>query len=280
MGSTVLHHSFPYRPFQGAEGRGTFSLASMFRLLRLSLFAFALLVGLTGVASAQAHEPPPEAMALFEQAREQYRLGQYEPAAENLERALVLDPSAPTLLFNLARVYELMSEFDRSISVYRRLLAVTPTEQTEERARTQSTIDRLEGAREHRVTPPPPTEEEERGPTFVRERGVADLTFWGILGAGAGVTVAAVVCGISAMVLFDQGSSFTLMYPGDEATRQSYFTDAANTGIATDVLGGIGAATILGAFLLFILRERTYESWDVTAHGGRIDLAFRFGDTL
>lgn len=220
-------------------------------------------------------------MELFEEAREQYRLGQYGPASENLERALVLDPSAPTLLFNLARVYELMGEFDRSIAVYRRLLAVTPAEQAAERERTQGTIDRLEGAREHQVTPPPPSaEEDERGPTFVRERGVADTTFWATLTAGAVVTAAAVACGIASLLLYDQGAAFTLQYPGDDLTRQSYFTDSQSTGIATDVLGGIGAATLVSAFLLFILRERTYESWDVSTHGGRIDLAFRFGDTL
>ncbi len=271
-----MHH-----PFQGAEGRGTFSAASMFRLFAPALFAFVVLLGLPGRAAAQAHEPPPEAMQLFEEAREQYRLGQYGPASENLERALVLDPSAPTLLFNLARVYELMGEFDRSISVYRRLLAVTPAEQAEDRARTQGTIDRLEGAREHQVTPPPPTAGEEvRGPTFVRERGIADDAFWGTVIAGGVVTAAAVACGIASLLLFDQGAGYTLLYPGDDLTRQSYFTDAQATGIATDVLGGIGAATLVTAFLLFILRERTYESWDVATRGGRLELAFRFEGIL
>jgi tetratricopeptide (TPR) repeat protein len=238
----------------------------MFRLLGPALFACVALVCTTGTAAAQAHEPPPEAMQLFEQAREQYRLGQYGPAAENLERALVLDPSAPTLLFNLARVYELMGEFDRSISVYRRLLAVTPAEQAEERARTQGTIDRLEGAREHAVPPPPPTEEEdERGPTFVRERGVADDAFWGTVIAGGALALAAGGCGIGGLVVHDTVSVYTVGLDGTYDDRQAMLSTAQSLGITADVLGALSAATLVAAGLLWVLRERTYETWSVSA---------------
>ncbi len=231
----------------------------------LASVALALLALSAGTAAAQAHEPPPEAMVLFERARQQYRQGEYAAATENLERALVLDPSAPTLLLNLARVYELMGAYDRSISVYRRLLAVTPADQPEERRRTQSTIDRLEGAREHRAPPPPPTAEEERGPTFVRERGVADDAFWGTVIGGAGLVLAAAGCWIGGLLMHDYVAAYTVGLDGTYDDRQAALGTAQSLGIATDVLGALSAATFVAAGLLWVLRERTYETWSVGA---------------
>jgi len=252
----------------------------MLRSLRVGLLVVMYALGATLVcreAQAQAHEPPPEAIALFESAREHYRAGEYPQAANDLESSLVLDPAAPTLLFNLGRVYELLGDYERSISAYRRLLAVTPHEQTEERQRTQETIDRLVGAREHEE--PPPQEigvEDDRGPTFVRERGVADELFWGTV-AGSGVLgLAAIGCGIASLLLFDTGSHYTLLAPGDEVARQQYLADSSSVGIAADVLGGVALAGFATALLLFVLREHTYESWDVHAGRSGLELAFHW----
>lgn len=228
-------------------------------------------------AQAQAHEPPPEAMTLFESAREHYRAGEYAQAAEDLENALVLDPAAPTLLFNLGRVYELQGDYARSISAYRRLLAVTPVEQQEERDRTQQAIERLEGAQEH-LAPPPPQEAgiDERGPTFVRERGVADDAFWWTFAAGGFVGLAAIGCGIASLSLFDTGANYTLLVPGDDVTRNQYLADSSSTAVAADVLGSISVATLAAALFLFVLREHTYESWDVHAGRSGLELAFHW----
>ncbi len=232
-------------------------------------------------AEAQAHEPPPEAMTLFESARAHYRAGEYAAAANDLENALVLDPAAPTLLFNLGRVYELQGDYAQSISAYRRLLAVTPPEQTEERARTQDTIDRLEGAQEHREPPPQETgEPDERGPTYVRERGVADDAFWGTFAASGLVGLAAVGCGIGSLVLFDTGSHYTLLAPGDATQRTQYLADASSVGLAADVLGSISLAGFAAALLLFVLREHTYESWDVRAGGSGLEIAFHWDGSV
>jgi tetratricopeptide (TPR) repeat protein len=235
-------------------------------------------------AEAQAHEPPPEAMTLFESARNHYRNGEYPAAASDLENALVLDPSAPTLLFNLGRVYELMGRLDDSISAYRRLLAVTPADQAEERERTQAVIDRLEGAREHHVAAPPPPAQEsgeaERGPTFVRERGVADTAFWATFAAGGVVGLAAIGCGIGAMLVHGNADAFVLGWDGTYADRESMYAQSRDLGTAADVLGGIGTATMIAAGLLFILREHTYESWSaslsITPQGGMLVVGGQF----
>lgn len=229
--------------------------------------------------AAQEREPPNEAMQFFERARESYREGRYPDAAEDLERALVLDPNAPALLFNLGRVYELMGRYDDSIGVYMRLRAVTPPTETEELARTEQILERLRGAREH-AAPPPSVETVgtlEQGPTFVRERGVADVPFWATLITGGVVVIGAAIVGGLALSMHSGLSQRVLGVDG--YTHQSYL-DELNTaqvmgGIA-DVGGGIGGATIIAALLLFGLRERVYEQWQT---GESSSVAIDFGPT-
>jgi tetratricopeptide (TPR) repeat protein len=227
------------------------------------LLAATLTWSLASGVAAQGREPPAEAMQFFEQARQAYREGRYPDAAEDLERALVLDPNAPALLFNLGRVYELMGRYDDAIDVYTRLQTVTPATETEERARTEQTLERLRGAREHAA--PPPTVEVvgaiEQGPTFVRERGVADAAFWAVLTTGGLVTAGAAALGVAALVMHGDLSGRTLSvdYPYD--SYQAELATARTLGLVADIAGGVGGATILGALLLFGLRERVYEVW-------------------
>jgi len=234
-------------------------------MLRVGAFVSLLLAALAvcGTAFAQAHEPPPEAMTLFESARAPYRAGEYAQAATDLENALVLDPAAPTLLFNLGRVYELLNDYPRSIQAYRQLLAVTPASQQEERHRTQEAIERLSGAAEH-APPPQESGEDDRGPTFVRERGVADVPFWITFIAGGIVGLTAGGLGIAALVAHGQGDAFVLGADGTVDDRESYYALARELGTAADVLGGIGTAALIASGLLFILREHTYEQWSAS----------------
>lgn len=238
----------------------------------LAVAFFVLLGALAGAADAAAqetgHEPPPEAMTLFESAREHYRNGRYQDAADELERALVLDPSAPTLLYNLGRVYELMGDYPRSISTYERLLAVIGPDAAE-REQTETTLARLRGAAEH-ATPPPTVEEVgtmEEGPTFVRERGVADEAFWGVLVTGGVVTLGAAALGIAALVIRGQVDAWTLGLDGTIEDRDATLGLAQGLGLAADITGGVAVATIATALGLFVFRERTYEVWpnEVTA---------------
>lgn len=233
-------------------------------------------------AHAQAHEPPPEAMTLFESARQHYRAGEYTAAAEDLENALVLDPAAPTLLFNLGRVYELQGDYARSLSAYRRLRAVTPPEQSEERDRTEQAIDRLEGAMEHQAPPPPPQEsgEVEQGPTFVRERGVADMPFWITFVAGGIVGLTAAGCGIGALAAHGSADGFVLGRDGTPSDREAMYQQARDLGLAGDVLGGLGTAALIAAGLLFILREHTYEQWSASLSIGPQSAALLVGGTF
>lgn len=234
------------------------------RVLALSC-ALLGVAGEVGEAAAQAtgHEPPAEAMVLFESAREHYRNGRYPEASEELERALVLDPSAPTLLYNLGRVYELMGEYDRAITTYERLLAVTPDASPEERAQTETTLARLRGARENAA--PPPTVEDvggmEEGPTFVRERGVADEAFWGVAVTGAVLAIGAGAMGIGALLVRQHVESWVLGPDGTLEDRDAQLTLAQNLGLAADITGGVSVAAFITAIGLFVFRERSYEVW-------------------
>src|SRR5690606_9559209 len=71
-------------------------------------------------AFAQAHATPPEAVQFFESAREHYRRGRYPEAAVDLERAVMLDPTSPTLRYNLGRVYELLGQLPEARAQYAR----------------------------------------------------------------------------------------------------------------------------------------------------------------
>jgi tetratricopeptide (TPR) repeat protein len=232
-------------------------------------------------AQAQAHEPPPEAMTLFESARQHYRAGEYTAAAEDLENALVIDPAAPTLLFNLGRVYELQGDYARSLSAYRRLLAVTPPEQSEERERTEQAIDRLEGAQEHQA--PPPAQESgevEQGPTFVRERGVADMPFWITFVAGGVVGLTAIGCGVGAVLSHSAADAFVLGRDGTADERTAMYQQSRDLGLAGDILGGLGSAALIAAGLLFILREHTYEQWSASLSIGPSAATLLVGGTF
>lgn len=232
--------------------------------LHAGLLLASLLASWPVEARAQEQrEPPSEAMTFFEQARVAYREGRYPDAAADLERALVLDPNAPALLFNLGRVYELMGRYDDSISVYMRLQAVTPATETEERARTEQILERLRGAREHAA--PPPTVETvgtiEQGPTFVRERGVADVPFWVTLASGGAITLVAAILGGVALGAHGELGNRVLSAEYPYTQYQDDLNSAQVLGGVADVLGAVGGATIVGALLLFGLRERVYEMW-------------------
>ncbi len=236
----------------------------------MALIAFGALW--TGSARAQepgAHVSPPEAMEFFRSAREHYRQGRYPEAAADLERALTLDPVSPTLHYNLGRVYELMAELPRALDHYRRYLELLPADQTEERGRTESTIQRLEGAIASgsvQIGEPEAQSEplrELRSTVVIRARGVADEAFWITMGGGAVVVVGAVITGILALDRASARDGLVLTQPGQydahRATWASLDSEAATFGVLTDVLVGVGAAALVSGILLFVLRENVTE---------------------
>lgn len=216
------------------------------------------------------HATPPEALELFRTARDHYREGRYPQAAADLERALILDPTSPTLRYNLGRVYELLGELPEARREYARYLELLPADDVEERERTEATIQRLDGAIASGIAAPPPVParvqeplRELTGPVLVRERGVADLAFWVTGGAGLAALLVAAITGGVALDRASARDNLVLTAPGQleayHAQRDGLDADARALGITTDVLLGVGGAALIATLLLFVLREHEVE---------------------
>ncbi len=213
-----------------------------------------------GPAASERHTPR-EAVELFQRARGHYVNGRYDEAAHDLENALVLDPGSPTLLYNLGRVYELSGQHDRAIAMYQSYLRVIPDEDAAERERTEAAVRRLQGAREYVR----PDEDVYSQPLYVSQRGVADEAFWGTLIAGGVVTLAGAGLAIATAQMNDYAQTFTVGRDGELEDRQAELDHVATLAVATDVLGGIGAAALLTAGLLWVLREQSVEMYPTSA---------------
>jgi tetratricopeptide (TPR) repeat protein len=197
------------------------------------------------------------AIELFQRAREAYQQGRYSDAARDLEQALALDPSSPTLLFNLARVSELSGELDRAIEVYQRYLEVLPPGDAAERDRTEAAIRRMQGAQEYRRS----DEDVYSQPIYVSQRGVADDAFWGTLGAGAAITLGGVALMITTVAIRESATQFVVGLDGNFDDRAARFALANDLALATDITGAVGGAALLAAGLLWVARERTVEMY-------------------
>lgn len=209
-------------------------------------------------------DAPQTAVDAFERARAAYAEGRYEDAVVDLELALQHDPESPVLMFNLARVYELSGDLDRALETARVYMDLLPPEDLEERARTERMITRMQGAQEWlalRTAEPDVSQfrglEERR--VLVSERGVADTAFWATMGAGIGIL--ALGGGLGAWTFAqDQNVADWVLRdePGNDLTARN---EAAQLGddlaLATDITLGVGAATVVAAGLLYLLRSET-----------------------
>jgi len=212
-----------------------------------------------------APPPPPEALELYRRGRELYAEGRYREAAVELERAQVLDPTSPNLVFNVARVYELLGELEKSIAFYRRFLRMLPADETAERARIEATLRRLEGARGEvqRPNDAPPEDRALRDPQPVRvqERGVADALFWVTASAGAALLVGGTVTGLLALDTERAMGDYVVGLDGSFEDRQVLADRADTLALTADVLFIAGGLSAVASVLLFALRERTVERY-------------------
>ncbi len=212
-------------------------------------------------AAAEGEEPPPEALEFFEAGRAHYEAGRYSEAAASLEQALALDPNSATLVFNLARIYELLGELDRAITYghrYRGMMEHDP----EEMARADATLRRLEGARDYlamRQANEAPELRTMESRIIVHERGVVDTAFWAVLGTGAGLLVGGAVLGGLATKRNNEANDLVAADSADQSRRADLRDEADSFALTADILLGAGAATSVAALLLYVLRTRSYE---------------------
>ena len=237
--------------------------AVVLRLLAIAgLVSASLVLATEAAAQEQTHEPPPEALQFFESGRAHYEAGRYQEAAVDLERALLLDPGSTTLIYNLARVYELLGDLEKAIDFGERYLSLLPEDMVEERERAESTLRRVRGAQEWlalREAERPPELRQLTPTVIVRERGVADTPFWATLGAGAGLILAGVGTGLAAWFQRNEAHDFVLRSNEDREAQNAVMARADRLALTTDILLGVGVATEVAALLLYLLRVRSYE---------------------
>jgi tetratricopeptide (TPR) repeat protein len=224
---------------------------------------------------AFAQESPDEAVDFYRRGREHFAAGRYREAIADLERALILDPSSATLVYNLARVHELLGELDASIQYYNQYLGMLGGDETDERSRVEETLGRLQGARRQvaesgaqqtsgDLTTDP---HELNRPILVEERGVADVPFW-ITAVGAVALLAG--GGIVGIVALSEESAAETCILGATCTlaeRDDAADLADNLALGADVLFVAGGVAAIAAGLLFALRTRqveTYPDYDAT----------------
>ena len=65
----------------------------------------------------------------------------------DLESALSWDPNSPSLIYNVAKVSELLGNLDESIEYYERYLRLLPGSEQEERERIRASLKRLRKSR-------------------------------------------------------------------------------------------------------------------------------------
>ncbi len=231
--------------------------------------------------------PPAEAVEFYRRGHEHFRAGRYREAVEDLTRAMQLDPSSPTLVYNLARVHELLGDYDEAIASYHRYAALLPPDQAGEHERVRETLARLEGARSHAAaqteTPPPqpPADFELNRPVIVEEHGVADALFWIPASVTGAALLSAFTLGVIALTQRSALDDYTVGLPGTCITNDSCddswdgrADQVRNLALASDLLFGAAAIGGVASFLLYILRSQPVETFpdygpsvDVSAQG-------------
>jgi len=197
---------------------------------------------------------PPEALDHYNRGRAHYRAGRYEEAVLELERALELDPDSPDLVYNLARVYELLGNIDPAIANYQRYRAMLPATEIDERDRVSGTIERLQGARRAQANKPKPMS---TPPVITRtERGVADGAFWTLASLSLAALAAGTVTGVLARGAENDAKQFVLGVDGDVAARERTADRADRLALISDASMAAGALTGLTSILLYALRTK------------------------
>jgi tetratricopeptide (TPR) repeat protein len=192
-------------------------------------------------------------VAHYQRGRDLYHAGRYREAIDELQQALRLDPASPELTYNVARVYELLGEIDTAIQYYARSRDLLPAEAHEERARTSTTIQRLQGAKRHAQVVPSsrPTAAQDAG-----RHGVADAAFWSVGAVGVGALAGGAASGVLALQYSRRAQQFVLGLDGNAADRNLEAQRADRLAFASDALLAAGATLTITSLLLFAIREK------------------------
>ncbi len=265
----------------------------MTRLARLCPCAFLLAVGASSLAlprsaSAQPRPSTPaagtgaetaanqaKAQEHFRRAKDLYGSGNYREALTELEAARKLDPNAKELVFNVGIVHEKLGHYDEAIAAFQGYVTME-TVTAQERAKAESIITRIEGAKrtaaaeapkteETHPSAPPPVPAESAQPHAEPRRGRMD----GLTMAAAGVAAAGVavgtIFGVRALAIRPDG--FVAGRDGTYETLQARTDEAHTSAIVADVGFAVGALAALAAAYVYFGRTKEPSPTTKTARG-------------
>lgn len=241
---------------------------------RLQRALMACLVGVVCMVSVPSaaqesspHNPPPAAIDGYNRGRALYQAGRYREAVVELERALSLDPTSPNLVYNVARVHELLGDLDKATAFYERYRTMLPASEVAERERVDSILLRLEGARTQvKPVPAGPPTDSLRNPQLVRpappvvRRGVADGVFWTTATLGAAALIVGGTTGVFALRTQKRVEDFTVGPDGSLKAHDQLAERADRLALSSDVLLMVGTTFAVSSILLYTLREEAVSS--------------------
>lgn len=217
-------------------------------------------------AAAPSREALEEARRHFDVALECYSRGRYRDAIAELEQARRLDPAGKDLVYNLALVHEKLGELAQALAYLRRYLEMETD--PDERARTEASIVRLEGALGEGYgalpEPAPSAPPLATAPVPPPPPGRLDAWVWGTGGVAVCALVVGAVLGLRALALRPgpddgTGGSRSVDDVRDDAQR------AHRSAVAADVAFGVAAVSGTAASLLYFGRAPRDESAGATA---------------
>lgn len=235
------------------------ALQVLHRSARFGLGVCALIVVvqcLAASAMAQTTESPPQtAVEHYNRGREHYQAGRYREALVELETALTTDPRSPNLVYNVARVHELLGQLDAASQFYQRYRDMLPQAEHEERERVDAILLRLQGAQEHVGPIAAPPKEVLRPPEPMRmKRGVADAAFWTMATMGASALVAAAATGALALKEEKDARDFVVGADGTAQELSKSYRRADRLALSSDATLVIGTTFAVTSILLYMLR--------------------------
>jgi tetratricopeptide (TPR) repeat protein len=220
-------------------------------------------------AVAPAHaisEDDERAKAHFLAGQSYYDQASYTDALREFNEAYRIS-KRPALLYNIARCYEALDQYDDAVKMLEHYLDEDP--QTEDRAAVETRIANLKGRRVHR----PPGEPDVGKPPPPRPQPVAQpqpppqpapppapahrkrVATWVVGGIGVGLLAAALGTGVASQLDYNDLSGRCMANMCD-ASDQKKIDSGKRLAIATDVLWPIGAAAVVTGVVLFFVEGR------------------------
>jgi tetratricopeptide (TPR) repeat protein len=241
---------------------------------------------LGGAPTARADQSSQQrAMELFEQSEAAYTAGELERSAQLLEEAYALDPD-PTLLYNLARVYEGLGKLSEAERRYRQYLECEP--ETADRGAIEKRIEtlhaqiaerqRLLRAQSEEAQPADSSAPAVPSAAEARTSSSPSWLPWLLAGTGVAVIAAGAGFGLLAARAEDEAErDETVLGARAAHNRATDYATGANVAFAVGgVLTAAGLSWVAIAMLGAEPSEQSEAAWSVGLTPSSVELCARF----